>query len=263
MNQGSGTRWRRARLAAAGLALAVVVILAWLGVGSPAPGEGAAGVVTGDALFFMRIPTLSTALQWTAAAREDVPALDKALSAARDTLGYDLLDPDTWRGLAVDLDGPFSVALVPAPPLSAVLVLSIPIHPGTPALTGVDLLFAHIPIEERPRLEQGYAQDATLVRLLMGGRVRGILVEWESRVFVALPVGPGDREAGLDGWIARTTDPDGVRLVTRAGVRDALRANRDAPLLVLCREDENAPPCVQTPEDPVAEIGRMFELLLD
>ena len=255
-------RWRLVRLVGATLALVVVVTMSWLGVGGPAPGEGAAGVITSDAIFFMRIPTMATAMEWTAATRGDVPALDRRLSEAREALGYDLLDPDTWRGLGVNLDGPFSVALVPAPPLSAVLVLSVPIHEGAPALLGGELLFARVPIKDRPRLEHGEASGALLVRLWLDGSLDAVLMQWKDHVFVALPIGSGDREAGLNSWVARTTDMDGVRLVTQDGIREALRGHKDEPLLILRREDGDALPSVRTPDDPVIALGEIFEHLL-
>ncbi|MFH1531927.1 MAG: hypothetical protein ABIK09_14470 [Pseudomonadota bacterium] len=262
MGQGIMMGWGRRRLAAAAVGLGLVVALAWFVVGGPASGEGAAGVVTGDAMFFLRIPAASTALEWVAAAREDAPALDRALNTARDALGYDLLDPDTWRGLAADLEAPLSVALVPSPFLSAVLVISIPTQRGTPVLDGAGLLFTRLPMEVRPRLEQTSELGTSLGRLRVGDRVVAGLMMWEDQLLVGLPVGAGDRKAGIDDWMARTADKNGDRLITEPGVRDALRTHRGAPLLLLCREAGGAEPCVRTPEDPVAAISELFERLL-
>jgi hypothetical protein len=262
MGQGTGTGGRRLRLAVATAGLVAVVVVAALDVVGPAPGEEAAGVVTADALLFLRIPTVSMALDLVAAARGDAPGLDRGLHAARDATGYDLLDPDTWRGLAVDLDAPLAVSLHPAPPLAGVLVVTIPIREGTPALDGAGLLFSRLPMARRPRLDRDASQGSVPGYFRVGGRPRAAVVEWEDDLLVALPLGAGDVEAGLDGWIRRTLDDDGERLVSEAGIRDGLRTHRDAPLVILCRDGGGAPACAQAPEAPAPVIATLFEMLL-
>ena len=197
MRRGGATRSRRWPWVVAAATAAAVVLFAWGGGDGPAaPWERTAALVTADATFLLQVPTLSAGLELLAAAREETPALDRGLSAARDLLGHELLDPDTWRGLGLDLDGSVSVALVPAPPLAGVLVVSLPIHRGTPVIEAAPLLFARVPAEERPRMEQTGELGTTLGRVRTGGRLRGILVEWEDRILVALPWVPGTWRPG-------------------------------------------------------------------
>ncbi len=261
MGQGSGTRGRRVRLVAAVAALAGLVVLAGLGVVGPAPGEDAAGLVTRDAQLFLRIPSVSMALDLVGAARAHAPGHDQALRAAHHARGYHHHETDTRPGHPVDLDAPLAVALVPAPPLAGVLVIVLPIRSGTPALDGANLLFARLPMAARPRLDRDATLGAVPGTLRVGQQAVAALVELEDDVLVALPLGSGDVEAGFDGWMARTLDPDGRRLGAESGVRDALRTHRDAPLLILCRDDADGAPCVRTPDDPAAVLGQLIETI--
>lgn len=262
MGQGSWTRGRRRLLVAAAAGLAVLVALAALDVVRRAPGEEAAEAVTADARLFLRIPTVSMALELVAAARGASPALDRGLQAARDALGYDLLDPDTWRGLAVDMDAPLAVSVHPAPPLAGVLVVTIPIREGTPALDGAGLLFSRLPMDRRPRLDRDATLGSVPGHFRVAGRACAAVVEWKDDLLVALPLGAGDVEAGLDGWILRTLDDDGDRFVSEPGVRAALRDGRDAPLVMFCSDGGDTPPCARAHADPAPVIADLFELLL-
>lgn len=262
MDFGRGWMWRRdVRVAAAAvLILAAIVIRV---ADRPAPGERSARRLTADTRLLVRAASVNEALARVAGHRTAVPGLDQALSAARDALGYDLLDPDTWAGLAVDLDAPLVVSLVPARPLAGVLVVSIPLVAVTPGLEGFDLLFARIsPIESRPRQEIDLGYGGMRVgHIRIRERLVAVLVEIDAQVLLALPLGAGDIEAGLYGWLQRIADQDGERHLAKGSVRDALRAHRGAPLLVLCRGDDLDMPCVKTSDDADAVVVELLTRL--
>jgi len=262
---GLGIAWM-GRRSVRGAAAAVLVLAAiWIHVaGRSAPGERSARGLTADTRLLVRVASVNEALAWAAAHRTVVPGLDQSLVAARDALGYDLLDPDTWEGLAVDLDAPLVVSLASARPLAGILVVSIPLVSGVQGLKGLDLLFARIsPPEARPRqeIDLGYG-GIGVGHVRLHGRLVAVLVEMDAQVLLALPQGEGDVEAGLDGWLQRIADHDRDRLLAEEGVRDALRAHRDAPLLVLSRGDDlDAPPCVQTSDDADAVVIELLSRL--
>ena len=263
MSRGRWAKLRRPWLLAAILGFAGLFALVWHLGGRPSPRERTAGLVPVDTSLLVRASTLASALEWTEAARGQSADLDRVLTAVEAALGYDLLDVDTWLGLGLDLDAPMNVAVVPAPPLDAVLVLSVPIRSGHPALGSLSLLFARLPKEVRPRLEWVVEGKASQARLRAGGRLHATLIEITDRILVALPLGPGDRSAGLGGWLDRSRDLYGQRLIGAAGIKEALRDHEDAPLLILCRDGEKkTPPCVLTPEDPAAAVRRLLEAIV-
>lgn len=259
-----GRAWMRRRsvrgAAAAVLVLAAIVIHV---TDRPAPGERSARLLTADTTLLVRAVSVNQVLAWVSAHRAVAPKLDQALMNAATALGYDLLDSDTWAGLAVDLDAPLVVSLVPAPYLAGVLVVSIPLIPGIPGLEGVGLLLARVsPPEARPYQEIDFEYGVRAGHIRIRGRLVAVIVEMEAQVLLALPLGPGDVEAGLDDWLLRLTDQDGERVLAVEGVRDALREHRDAPLLVLCRGDgPKARPCVQTSDDSDAVVIELLTRL--